>query len=245
MKFFLLSFIVVLITVFLATPSPARAQDDNSFSCQYYPATGCVVDIDNCDPGYHSDDEVCTSITDMGECQTTFDQSCVLNELPEDTRWVWNSISDSCQPTTDENAPYETEEECEADHAPPSDEEEGDTIAVRAQECTTNIVAVPGDYESDPVMAPGIKTALGCIPYDPGPLVTWIFNLAIFVGGGIAFLIMGVGAFLFITSQGNPEQIQKGKEIMVSAGAGLLFMIFAIFLLRLIGVDILRIPGFE
>jgi hypothetical protein len=68
--------------------------------------------------------------------------------------------------------------------------------------------------------------------------------VAISLGGGIAFLIMGVGAFLFITSQGNPEQLQKGKEMIVSAGAGLLFIIFSIFLLRLIGVDILKIPGF-
>jgi len=120
----------------------------------------------------------------------------------------------------------------------------GEGLTIRPQECTTNIVSKPGDYESDPIKAPGIKTALGCIPYELVPLIAWIFGLAVSVGGGIAFLIMGIGAFLFITSQGNPEQIQKAKEMMVSAGTGLLFIIFSVFLLRLIGVDILRIPGF-
>jgi len=56
---------------------------------------------------------------------------------------------------------------------------------------------------------------------------------------------MAWGAFLYITSQGNPDQLQKAKETIVSAIGGLLFIIFAVFLLRLIGFDILKITGFK
>jgi len=94
------------------------------------------------------------------------------------------------------------------------------------------------------VKVPGVQTALGCIPYDPGILVKWFLGFGLSLAGGIAFLLITWGAFLFITSQGNPDQLQRAKETIVSAVGGLLFLIFAVFLLRLIGVDILKIPGF-
>lgn len=87
----------------------------------------------------------------------------------------------------------------------------------------------------------GIVTALGCVPTNITTLIGWIFKYAISIGGGIAFLLMVWGSFLLITSSGDPERLKQGQEILVSAGAGLLFIIFSTFLLRLIGVDILHI----
>lgn len=52
------------------------------------------------------------------------------------------------------------------------------------------------------------------------------------------------GAITIILASGNPEKINEGKEIITSAITGLLFIILSIFLLRLIGVDILQLPGF-
>lgn len=91
----------------------------------------------------------------------------------------------------------------------------------------------------------GIQTALGCLPIQIGPFVNNILTKAISIGAGLAFLLMLFGAFTLITSAGNPENIQKGKEIITSAIIGLLFIIFSVFLLKLIGVDILQIPGFN
>jgi len=91
----------------------------------------------------------------------------------------------------------------------------------------------------------GISTAIGCIPTDTAPFVNYILARAVSIGGGIAFLIMLFGAFTLITSAGNPENVQKGKDIITSALTGLLFIIFAIFLLKFIGVDILQLPEFE
>ncbi len=90
-----------------------------------------------------------------------------------------------------------------------------------------------------------LNTALGCIPTDPQTFIGWVIKLSLSAGGGIAFLMMSVGAFILMTSSGNPEQVKKGQEIVVGALTGLLFIIFSIFLLKVIGADILQIPGFS
>ncbi|NMB56596.1 DUF308 domain-containing protein [Candidatus Beckwithbacteria bacterium] len=90
----------------------------------------------------------------------------------------------------------------------------------------------------------GIKTALGCLPYEPRGFINWLLTFAVGIGGGIAFLLIVMGGISLITSTGNPENINKAKDTIFSAVSGLLFIIFAIFLLKLIGVQILQIPGF-
>src|SRR3989344_4807986 len=84
-------------------------------------------------------------------------------------------------------------------------------------------------------------TALGCIPTTPRDLVQWVLKYAILMGGGIAFLLSVWGGATILLSAGNPEKINEGREIIVSAISGLLFIVFSVFLLRLIGVDILGI----
>lgn len=91
----------------------------------------------------------------------------------------------------------------------------------------------------------GIPTAIGCINVEsPTEFVKSILGLAIGIGGGIAFLLMLFGAFQIMTSGGDPERLKAGKELIGSALAGLLMIIFSVFLLQLIGVQILQIPGF-
>lgn len=90
----------------------------------------------------------------------------------------------------------------------------------------------------------GLQTALGCIPTnDASSFVVWFLQFAIGIGGGIAFLLMVFGAFQIITSSGNPEKLKAGRETISSALMGLIMIIFSLFLLRLIGIDILKIPG--
>ncbi len=72
----------------------------------------------------------------------------------------------------------------------------------------------------------------------------FILKWAIGIGGGIAFLLIIYAGFMLMTSQGNPERLQAGKELMTSAISGLILLIFSIFILKVIGVDILGIPGF-
>lgn len=86
-----------------------------------------------------------------------------------------------------------------------------------------------------------VDTALGCIGTQPDTLATWVLTNAIKVAGGIAFLLMLYGGFLFLTSAGDPNKLQEATDVIMSAIAGLLMIIFSVFLLRLIGYDILQI----
>jgi len=85
----------------------------------------------------------------------------------------------------------------------------------------------------------GAWTALGCLPSDPKELVIWVLGGVIGIGGGIAFLLMLFGGFQVLTSAGDPERLNSGKDVIGSALTGLLLIIFSLFILRLIGVDIL------
>lgn len=91
---------------------------------------------------------------------------------------------------------------------------------------------------------PAIKTAIGCIHTNPGDLIADVLKFALGIGGGLAFLMMILGAFQMLTSAGNPDTLQAGRERLTSAVIGLLIVIFAVLLLQIIGFDILNLPGF-
>lgn len=92
----------------------------------------------------------------------------------------------------------------------------------------------------------GINTALGCIPVDsPDNFIKWLLPNLLAIIGGVAFLIMIWGGIQIITAAGNPDKIKAGGQMITSAITGLLFTIFSLFILRLIGIDILHIPGLQ
>ena len=91
---------------------------------------------------------------------------------------------------------------------------------------------------------PQISTAIGCIPTDFQGFIGKFLGLGIGIGGGIAFLLILFGGFQILMSAGNPEKLNAGKELVTSAITGLLLIIFSLFILRLIGFNILGIPGF-
>jgi len=95
------------------------------------------------------------------------------------------------------------------------------------------------------IFGEGIQTALGCIPTTAVGVASWFIHYGSALAGGLAFLLMGYGAFLFITSAGNEEQVAQGKTIFTAAIIGLLVVIGAVFILRLTIVQILKIPGFS
>lgn len=84
-----------------------------------------------------------------------------------------------------------------------------------------------------------VKTELGDLPRDPAELATAAIRIAIGIGGGVAFLLMVYGSFRLIFAGGNPESVQNGREIITAAVIGLLVIIFATFILQLVGISIL------
>lgn len=95
------------------------------------------------------------------------------------------------------------------------------------------------------VRGPGIKTAIGCIHTNPAEFVKDFMKFIVAISGGLAFLMMLLGAFGMLTSAGNPDSLNAGRERLTSAVIGLLFVIFAVLLMQIIGVSILNIPGFK
>jgi len=91
----------------------------------------------------------------------------------------------------------------------------------------------------------GAWTVFGCIGEggDPTVFINNLLQIGVGLGGGIAFLLILVSGFQTITSGANPEKLHEAKELMTAAISGLLLIIFSVFILRLIGVDILQIPG--
>ena len=92
----------------------------------------------------------------------------------------------------------------------------------------------------------GVWTAIGCIRTSASQFVTeTVMGLGISLAGVIAFLCIIYSAFMLQTSGGNPERIKKSQEMLTSCIMGLMLIIFSVFILRLIGVNIIRIPGFS
>lgn len=89
-------------------------------------------------------------------------------------------------------------------------------------------------------------TVLGCLSTDPSgaPFVKSILSVVFSVSGGLAFLSVLMGAATVLTSAGDPLRLRAGKDMLTNSLLGLFLIIFSIFLLRVVGVEILRIPGF-
>ncbi len=90
----------------------------------------------------------------------------------------------------------------------------------------------------------GVWSAIGCIKWDEVFIVRSMIYVGLSVSGGILLLIILSAAFLITTSRGDPQQMTKAKEMITSAIVGALFMVFSVTLIRFIGSDVLRIPGF-
>lgn len=90
-----------------------------------------------------------------------------------------------------------------------------------------------------------IDTAIGCIDFQDtvtftGTILKWLVG----IGGGVAFLLILSGAFTIMTSSGNPERLKQGQDVITAAVSGLILLIFSIFILKFIGIDILGLGTF-
>lgn len=92
-----------------------------------------------------------------------------------------------------------------------------------------------------------IDTAIGCVPVledDNGTAFAgFVLGWGIGVGSGIAFLLIVYASFMIMTSQGDPNRLKAGQELLTSAISGLVLLIFSIFVLRFIGIDILGLDS--
>lgn len=88
-------------------------------------------------------------------------------------------------------------------------------------------------------------TAIGCIPVDNADnFIQWVFRWSLGIAGGSTFILIIYGGFLLTTSSGDPNKAQEARSIIAAAISGLLFLIFSVFIYRIVGREILQIPGF-
>jgi hypothetical protein len=88
------------------------------------------------------------------------------------------------------------------------------------------------------------KTALGDLPTNLSALLTKVFSIALSIAGVVALGLIIASGYRLMISQGNPEQVKGAREQLTAAIVGLLFIIFSLVILQVIGVNILNIPGF-
>lgn len=91
----------------------------------------------------------------------------------------------------------------------------------------------------------GMWTGMGCLPLDINRLISsFVLSTGIGIGGLFALLCIIYSAFMMQSSQGNPEKLKKAQEMITSCIMGLMLIIFSVLIMKIIGVNILRIPGF-
>ena len=207
----------------------------NTADCFIYNGTVCKAKNVACQQGYK---EPCSGRS-LANCVQT-GAACVF-ENSNTTDCVFYPQSNSCQPTNSDCRPgYKAVcTSCPATGVScvPDDQGPGPTIPVYDPECS-------GFDPEGHTGFTGVKTALGCLPTDPQDFVNVALPWAIFLGAGIAFLLGVFGAGMIVLSAGNPEKMQAGKEMITSAIAGTIIIVFAVFLLDFIGVKVLKLFTF-
>lgn len=109
---------------------------------------------------------------------------------------------------------------------------------------TSNVFAADPCANHDATGHCIIDTAVGPISTNPPDFVKAIFGAVLGLAGGVALILIVISGYKFMISQGNPEGIKAATEELTSSIIGLLFIVLAFVILQIVGVDILRIPGF-
>lgn len=90
----------------------------------------------------------------------------------------------------------------------------------------------------------GVWTGLGCIGTSIKSFTNTIFSFGIGLAGIISLFCIIYAAYLLQFSRGEPERLKKARQYLTSCILGLILIIFSVLILRIIGVDIIKIPGF-
>ncbi len=91
----------------------------------------------------------------------------------------------------------------------------------------------------------GIWTSIGCIPAKTTSIIKAFIVISVMLSGGVVTIMILIAGFKLSISHGNPSQVQEAKKMISSAIIGLLFVLFSVSIIKIIGIDILHIPGFE
>jgi hypothetical protein len=93
----------------------------------------------------------------------------------------------------------------------------------------------------------GYWSAIGCVQLNSFQdfIEKNVFGWGLGLAGTFALGCIIYAAIQMQLSNGVPEKVKKSQEMITSCIMGLMVIIFSVFILRLIGVTILHIPGFS
>lgn len=118
-------------------------------------------------------------------------------------------------------------------------------------DCATLLIDNTTNLAKNQVKAGRQFTGLGCVTSGTGvgfqdgapSVVQAMLNVIFGLSGGIAFIYLMYGGFIYMTSQADPEQLNYGRRLITGAIVGLIITFGSVFLVNLIGSGILKIPG--
>jgi len=124
---------------------------------------------------------------------------------------------------------------------------DGKEASSQLKQLATDMYTTSGKrYTPRDVCPDGIcETALGNIATTPEGFVNSLLSVVLSVVGGIAIILIIISGYRLMISQGNPENLKNAKDQLTAAIVGLLFVIFSLVLLQVIGYNILGLPGFN
>ncbi len=89
-----------------------------------------------------------------------------------------------------------------------------------------------------------VATDLGCLPNDPVGFIQKFYAWGLSLIGLVGLLYLIYGGYHVLTSGGNPEKLQRGKEYIMYSLIGIFLAIFGFVFIQFIAAGVLRIPGF-
>jgi len=89
-----------------------------------------------------------------------------------------------------------------------------------------------------------LYTAFGCIRIDKyDKTVEFFIKWSIGIVGGTALIMLTYATLQVVTSSGNPDKLKAAKELFMAVLGSILLLILSVTILRIIGVEILILPG--
>jgi hypothetical protein len=120
----------------------------------------------------------------------------------------------------------------------------GDSVDESTHTYEYMCTAIPAPPPAFKCTGTSCSTAVGDVPINVGGFVQKLFAVILGISGGIAVILIIISGYKFMASRGNPEQLQGAREQLTAAIVGLLFIILSLVILQIIGVNILKLPGF-
>lgn len=191
-------------------------------------------------------------------CGTTNPAECSANANPAptptvdlkqcpicDSGWIWNYPLGTCQDISSKKNAYKNPALKDCSSA---------GFCAKGCGCDETCLGDPDPNAPPPPCAKlspdgkqclEVTTAIGNIGTSPEKFIGSVFSLLLGISGGIALILIITSGYKLMASQGEAEAAKEAREMLTSAIVGLLFIIFSFVILQIIGVTILKIPGFS